>query len=44
MAAKEAEEAAQAEGTKPAKKGPSKKRGKKDEATLELPMPPTRDK
>jgi hypothetical protein len=42
--AKEAEEAAKAEGTKPAKKGPAKKRGKKDEATLDLPMPPTRNK
>jgi hypothetical protein len=38
MAAKEAEEAAQAGGGKPAKKGAGKKRGKKDEATLELPM------
>lgn len=36
--AKEAEEAAQAEGAKPAKKAPAKKRGKKDEATLALPM------
>jgi hypothetical protein len=38
MAAKETEEAAQAEGAKPAKKAPTKKRGKKDEATLALPM------
>ncbi len=38
MAAREAEEAAQAGGGKAAKKGPGKKRGKKDEATLELPI------
>ncbi|MRG96406.1 Eco57I restriction-modification methylase domain-containing protein [Polyangium spumosum] len=39
IAAKEAEEAKQAEAKKPTKKGGGgKKRGKKDEATLELPM------
>jgi len=38
MAAKEAEDAARAESVKPPKKGAAKKRGKKDEGTLELPL------
>ena len=40
MAAREAEEAAQAEAATPGKKPARKKRGSKDEATLALPLAP----
>ena len=40
MAAKEAEDAAEAEAAKPGKRPAKKKRGSKNEATLELPLGP----